>query len=592
MHEKELLAIIRGLKKWRVELLGGPIQVYTDHRTLENFVTQKGLSRRQARWAEYLAHFDLTISYLKGEENTGADALSRLQLDDDISHSEQTAAAMVTSSFQINLDESFTKDVLTGYVDDPFCRKLKALVGSLPGLEEREGLLFVANRLVVPRVNPLREKLFHLAHDASGHFGGDKTYATLRSAYYWPNMRRDLLESYIPGCVQCMRNKASTTSIAGPLHPLPIPDARGDSVAIDFIGPLPEDEGFNTIITITDRLNADLRIVPCRDNISAEQFAVLFFDNWYCENGLPLDIVSDRDKLFLSRFWKSLHKLTGIKLKLSSSYHPQTDGASERTNKTVNQCIRFHVERNQKGWVRALPRVRFQIMNTLNASTNTSPFQLHIGRSPRIIPPLQRPSTDETTEDQRARLLLTQLQYDVMEAQDSLLAAKASQATQVNKHRSAELTLATGDKVMLSTRHRRREYMQKGDKRVAKFMPRFDGPYTVLEAHPETSTYTLDLPNSPNIFPTFHSSQLRPFHANDAELFPSRENPRPGPVVTEDGQVETFIEKIVDEKKIGRGKRYLVRWLGFGADEDEWLPRRDLEDCEALDAWEQQKEAS
>ncbi|KAG2357580.1 hypothetical protein BDR07DRAFT_1219579, partial [Suillus spraguei] len=97
-------------------------------------------------------------------------------------------------------------------------------------------------------------------------------------------------------------------------------------------------------------------------------------------------------------------------------------------------------------------------MNTLNASTNTSPFQLHIGCSPRIIPPLQRPSTDETTKDQRARLLLMQLQYDVMEAQDSLLAAKALQATQVNKHRSAELTLAIGDKVMLSTRHRRRDY--------------------------------------------------------------------------------------------------------------------------------------
>lgn len=301
VHEKELLAIIRGLKKWRVELLGGPVQVFTDHRTLENFVTQKGLSRRQARWAEYLAQFDLTISYLKGEENTGADALSRLQIEDNKTTdtpSTPTTAAVVSSSFQINVDDSFARDIVAGYVDDPFCRKLTALIGSLPGLEQREGLLFVANRLVIPRVNPLREKLFHLAHDASGHFGGDKTYATLRTAYYWPNMRRDLLESYIPGCVECMRNKSSTTSTAGPLHLLPIPDARGDSVAIDFIGPLPEDQGYNTIITMTDRLNADLRIVPCRDSISAEQFAVLFFDNWYCENGLPLDIVSNRDKLF------------------------------------------------------------------------------------------------------------------------------------------------------------------------------------------------------------------------------------------------------------------------------------------------------
>jgi hypothetical protein len=179
-----------------------------------------------------------------------------------------------------------------------------------------------------------------------------------------------------------------------------------------------------------------------------------------------------------------------------------------------------------------------------------------------------------------------------MEAQDNLLAAKASQATQVNKHRSPALDLHVGDKVMLSTKHRRCEYMQKGDKRVAKFMPRFDGPYTILDAHPETSTYTLDLPNSPNIFPTFHSSQLRTFHANDTALFPSRDLPRPGPVVTEDRQLKTFIERIIDEKKVGRGKWYLVRWVGFGADEDEWLPRRDLEDCEALDVWEQGKNTS
>lgn len=602
VHEKELLAIIRGLKKWRVELLGGPVQVYTDHRTLENFTTQKELSRRQARWAEYMAHFDINISYLEGERNSCADALSRLEGED--TPNADVVAAILTenagkevtatcnAALKVELDTSFVKSIIKGYVDDSFCKRLMTLVGSLPGLTLKDGLLYVADRLVIPRVNPLREQLFHLAHDAAGHFGGDKTYAALRAAYYWPRMRRDLLEAYIPGCIECMRNKSSTTSVAGTLHPLPVPDNRGDSVAIDFIGPLPEDQGYNMIVTMTDRLNADVRILPFRDNITAEQFAVLFFDNWYCENGLPLHIVSDRDKLFLSRFWKTLHKLTGIKLKMSSSYHPQTDGSSERTNKTINQCIRFHVERNQKGWVRALPRVRFHLMSSVNASTGFAPFQLHLGRMPRTIPPMSTTSEgeDDVTEDIRARGLISRLEDDVMEAQDNLLAAKASQAAQVNKHRAPELVLKAGDKVLLSTKHRRRDYMMKGDKRVAKFMPRFDGPYTVVDAHPETSTYTLDLPNSPNIFPTFHASQLKTFHANDALLFPSREFPRPGPVVTEDGQLETFIERIIDEKKVGRGKRYLVRWVGFGADEDEWLPRRDLEDCEALDIWEKEKE--
>ena len=110
-----------------------------------------------------------------------------------------------------------------------------------------------------------------------------------------------------------------------------------------------------------------------------EELAQIFFDNWYCENGLPLDIISDRDKLFVSKFWKALHILTGTKIKMLMAYHPETDGASECTNKTVNQMLHFHVERNQLGWVKALPMVHFNIMNTINKSTGYSPFQLRMG---------------------------------------------------------------------------------------------------------------------------------------------------------------------------------------------------------------------
>jgi hypothetical protein len=99
------------------------------------------------------------------------------------------------------------------------------------------------------------------------------------------------------------------------------------------------DEGYNCIVTITDRLGADVRIAPMHADITAERFAAQFFDLWYCENGLPLNIVSDRDKLFISKFWKALHKLTGVKLNMSSAYHPETDGSSERSNKTVTQAL-------------------------------------------------------------------------------------------------------------------------------------------------------------------------------------------------------------------------------------------------------------
>jgi hypothetical protein len=248
---------------------------------------------------------------------------------------------------------------------------LFSLINSLPGLELQNGLLYLNNRLVIPRAAHLRETIFCLAHDDLGHFGLDKSYAAIRESYYWPNMRRDLEDSYIPGCPDCARNKSRTTKPPGPLHPLPIPDHRGDSVAIDFIGPLPPEQGFNGIMTMTDRLGADIHLVPCHMNMKASKIANLFFDHWYCENGLPLNIVSDRDKWFTGKFWRALHRMTGIRLKMSTSFHLQTDGSSERTNKTINQALRFFVDRHQKGWVNALPRVRFNLTEEdADADTN------------------------------------------------------------------------------------------------------------------------------------------------------------------------------------------------------------------------------
>ena len=112
---------------------------------------------------------------------------------------------------------------------------------------------------------------------------------------------------------------------------------------MDFIGPLPIDSGFNCILSITDRIGANVRIVPTNLNITAEDLAVLFFNNWYCENGLPNNIICDRDKLFISRFWTALTKLTGVKLKMSTAYRPETDGSSERSNKMINQMLHYHV---------------------------------------------------------------------------------------------------------------------------------------------------------------------------------------------------------------------------------------------------------
>jgi hypothetical protein len=312
IHEKELLSIVRALKKWQANLLGGPIYVYTNHRTLENFDSQKELSHRQLRWQEYMSQFEMSITYIKGEDNTVADALSRLPAD--TFEGEEESGNCVASILKVSADDELLKKIQAGYKEDDYCKKMINNKGSTLGLSESNGLWYVGSRLLIPRTSGVRESLFCLAHDNMGHFGKDKSYHLLKDDYYWPNMRKDLEEAYIPSCAECQWNKSTTWRPRGPLHPLPIPDKRGDSVTLDFIGPLPADEGYDCILTMTDRLGSDIHLVPTRTDIAADHLASQFFEHWYCENGLPLEIILDRDKLFTSKFWRALHTLTGVDL--------------------------------------------------------------------------------------------------------------------------------------------------------------------------------------------------------------------------------------------------------------------------------------
>ena len=619
VHEKELLAIMRAIKKWKHELIGCPFYVYTDHKTLLNFGTQKDLSRRQARWMEELSIYDCKFIYVRGQDNTMADALSRypstdtpsdsvarlnahhphIGFNDDhivilnrsstntsplISISSLTDCNQPLNKLEFSIDDNTVTKLKEGYRSDPWCQKLLSASRGMTNLTVNNGLWFLGTRLIIPSNCGIREQIFRLAHDTLGHFGFHKTYETIRNSYFWPNMRTDLENGYIPSCIDCARNKSSTSKPTGPLHPLPVPDERCESISMDFIGPLPTDQGFNCILTITDRLGSDIRIIPTTTTLTAKQLAVLFFDNWYCENGLPLNIVSDRDKLFMSAFWKHLTIITGISCKASSSFHPQSNGASERTNKTVNQCLRFHVERNQKGWVAALPRIRFHIMTSINKSTGYSPFHLRFGRSPRILPPLITTPPNPSNAHISAREVVDNLLSDVADARDNLMLAKISQSHFANPKRIDPPPYNIGDKIMLSTLHRRKEYKSQGKHRAAKFMPHYDGPYQIIDTHPEASTVTLEMPNAPNLFPTFHTSNLKPWYPNDDQKFPSCTLEQPGPIDV-DGQEEFLVDSIIDHRKIGRGYRYLVHFKGYGSESDRWISGRELDNNEALDTY-------
>ena len=158
------------------------------------------------------------------------------------------------------------------------------------------------------------------------------------------------------------------------------------------------------------------------------RIAGLFFEHWYCENGLPSSIVSDHESQFVSSFWRTLHRLSSIHLAMSTSFHLETNGSSKRTNKTVIQMLRGFINRNQSCSVKALPHVRFSMMNTTNASTGFSPFQLRLGHLPGLIPLFVMANLETPHSDIEALMLLDVHHNLILQAQDNLLHSKVTQA--------------------------------------------------------------------------------------------------------------------------------------------------------------------
>ena len=403
--------------------------------------------------------------------------------------------------------------------------------------------------------------------------------------------------------------KAPTQKPVGPLHPLPVPINKFDDIAFDFVGPLPISNGFDYLLTITDRLTGFVELIPTLSTLTARGFAKVFVENWVLRYGLPLSITSDRDKLFTSHLWQETIRQLGIKSKMSTSYHPETDGASERTNKTAVQTLRAWVDRRGKSWATVLPRVAFAMNNTVRRGINYAPAQLVFGKRLRLTPslaslPLNSPMdvlipSAVDWEEAEGRL-----QLDIAAARDALLLAKHRQAIQANKGRRPEIVYAIDDLVLLNTRDFRRDYTQKGDdigKRSAKLFPRFKGPYRVIKARPEVSSYTLGLGEhvDPMLLTTFHSSLLRPYRPNNEGRFPVRGNETSMPAIPETASSNVPRQRVIrivnsKSKRQGSGRNavktqsFKVTLLGEASD-GRWMLERDV--CEmdgfatALDAF-------
>jgi hypothetical protein len=319
--------------------------------------------------------------------------------------------------------------------------------------QQRNALWYTANGLiVVPDDAALRDKIIAAHHDSpySGHQGRDKTAELVTRRYWWYGVKQAVAK-YCAQCHHCQMNKSTNTKPAGKLVPLQVPDRPWASISVDFITGLPKcsEMQYNSITVFVDRFTKMVHYVPCRDTMSAEHFAQLFLQNVFRLHGLPLEIISDRDPKFTSKFWREVTAALDVRRCLSTAFHPQSDGQTERMNRTLEEMLRHYITPLRGDWVKVLPILEFAYNNAHNSVTKTSPFKLYTN-----LQPLCPNSTleERTFAVPDAKRFVSE-HFDLLQrAKQYLLDAQSRMKSLADRGRR-DLTFKAGDLVSLSTKH-------------------------------------------------------------------------------------------------------------------------------------------
>ena len=518
-HDLELAAIVFALKIWRHYLYGEKCFIYTDHKSLKYLPSQRELNLRQRRWMELIKDYDCVIDYHPGKANVVADALSRktvqtlralnanLSLSDD-----GTVVAELVA--RLNL----LNRVLEAQKKD---EKISAIIDQIRDGKETEftvnenGVLCYKARVCVPDDDELRKAILEEAHSGSFaiHPGSTKMYQDLKMSFWWSGMKRDVSE-FVTKCLVCQRVKAEHQVPSGLLQPIKIPEWKWDRITMDFVVGLPlTGRKHDSVWVVVDRLTKSAHFLPVRTDYSLDKIAELYIKEIVRLHEIPISIISYRDLRFTSRFWGKLQEAMGTRLNFSTTFHPQTDGQSERVIQILEDMLRSCAIDYEGSWDRHIPLVEFVYNNSFQSSIGMAPYEALYGRKCRT--PLCW--TELSERKVIGPDLIRETKEKVKIIREKLKVATDRQKSYTDMKRK-DIRYEVGEKVFLKVSPWKK-VMRFGKK--GKLSPRFIGPYEVIEKVGPVA-YKLALPpDLEKIDNVFHVSMLRRYRSDPTHIVSS-----------------------------------------------------------------------
>ena len=397
IYDRELLAIIHALDHWCHYLQGTrhPVTLLTDHKNLTYFHQPQKLSHCQARWMMFLQDFDLHFVHVPGTALGPTDALSCLP-NSDLSSDNTDVTLLPNDLFISAIDTALIDKIQSSSVADPLVVTALQNLSQGSPLFPRSSLLdwhfhdsqlYFKSRLYIPAV--ARHDLISSVHTslASGHGGFFRTYSSLSRDYWWPGMS-SFVRCFIAGCALCQQMKVNTHLTSPGLSPLSSSCTHPfQQLSVDLVTSLPLSLGFDSLLVVVDHgLLKGVILAPCNKDIDTKGVAELFFKNIFLRFGLHDRLISDCSPQFTSAFAMELACILGYDLKLSTAYHPQTDGETERVNQEIETYLRMFCQGQPNSWAEFVPMAEFAHNSATHLSTQKSLFSLILGYEPQDYP--------------------------------------------------------------------------------------------------------------------------------------------------------------------------------------------------------------